>query len=92
MGDGLDQALAGAEAVVDVTNAGNPALAREFFGMATERLLAAERRRRKASRGPVHSRRGSRRERQSLRRQKTSGGARRNQPGPVDHPSRHPVS
>lgn len=36
-GEGLAQAMAGAEAVVDVTNAGDPALAREFFGMATER-------------------------------------------------------
>lgn len=43
-GEGLAQALDEADAVVDVTNAGDPAVAREFFGTATERLLAAERR------------------------------------------------
>lgn len=43
-GEGLDEALAGAEVVVDVTN--SPAfeaeVAEPFFGVSTERLLAAE--------------------------------------------------
>jgi uncharacterized protein YbjT (DUF2867 family) len=45
-GAGLDGALAGVEAVVDVTNttATDPAAAREFFGTTTGHLLAAERR------------------------------------------------
>jgi uncharacterized protein YbjT (DUF2867 family) len=43
-GEGLDDALAGAEAAVDVTNAAawDPEGAREAFGAMTERLLAAE--------------------------------------------------
>jgi uncharacterized protein YbjT (DUF2867 family) len=45
-GAGLDEALAGVESVVDVTNttATVPAAAQEFFGTTTGRLLAAERR------------------------------------------------
>jgi uncharacterized protein YbjT (DUF2867 family) len=45
-GAGLDEALAGVESLVDVTNstATDPAAAREFFGTTTERLLAAEQR------------------------------------------------
>ena len=45
-GEGLDEALTGVEAVVDVTNspAADAAGARAFFGAATERLLAAEQR------------------------------------------------
>jgi uncharacterized protein YbjT (DUF2867 family) len=45
-GEGLDEALAGVEAVVDVTNpwATTPEEAREVFGGATERLLEAGRR------------------------------------------------
>jgi len=45
-GAGLDAALAGADAVVDVTNApaGDAAAAEEMFGRMTEHLLAAERR------------------------------------------------
>jgi uncharacterized protein YbjT (DUF2867 family) len=45
-GAGLDQALAGVESVVDVTNttAVDPGAAREFFGTTTGRLLAAEQR------------------------------------------------
>jgi uncharacterized protein YbjT (DUF2867 family) len=43
-GEGLDDALAGAEAVIDVTNADawDPEGARAAFGAMTERLLAAE--------------------------------------------------
>ncbi len=45
-GAGLDDALAGVEAVVDVTNtaATDPSAAREFFATITGRLLDAERR------------------------------------------------
>lgn len=45
-GDGLDQALAGVEAVIDVTNStdSDPDKVRAFFGAATGNLLAAERR------------------------------------------------
>lgn len=45
-GDGLDQALAGVEAVIDVTNStdSDPDKVRAFFGAATVNLLAAERR------------------------------------------------
>jgi len=45
-GDGLDQALAGVEAVIDVTNStdSDPDEVRAFFGAATGNLLAAERR------------------------------------------------
>jgi len=45
-GDGLDQALAGVEAVIDVTNSTDsvPDKVRAFFGAATGNLLAAERR------------------------------------------------
>ncbi|MET8381928.1 NAD(P)H-binding protein [Streptosporangium canum] len=45
-GDGLDDALAGVEAVVDVTNgpAAGPAEAVAYFGTATRNLLAAEER------------------------------------------------
>ncbi|MGH3089387.1 MAG: SDR family oxidoreductase [Rubrobacteraceae bacterium] len=45
-GAGLDGALAGVEAVIDVTNktATDPDVAREFFGATTGQLLAAERR------------------------------------------------
>jgi uncharacterized protein YbjT (DUF2867 family) len=45
-GAGLDEALAGADAVVDVTNTAAPdaAAARDFFGATTANLLAAERR------------------------------------------------
>lgn len=42
-GDGLDAALAGVEAVIDVTNAAGPG-ARAFFEATTARLLEAERR------------------------------------------------
>lgn len=43
-GSGLDEALAGVDAVVDVTNTPetDPAAARAFFGSVTEHLLAAE--------------------------------------------------
>ena len=45
-GAGLDRALAGVEAVVDVTNTADtdPTTTREFFGNTTEHLLAAEQR------------------------------------------------
>lgn len=45
-GDGLDQALAGVQAVVDVTNVqgADPVAVREGFATATRNLLAAERR------------------------------------------------
>lgn len=45
-GEGLDEALAGVEAVVDVTNTPetDAAAAREFFGTTTGQLLAAEQR------------------------------------------------
>jgi uncharacterized protein YbjT (DUF2867 family) len=45
-GAGLDEALAGVESVVDVTNttATDPAAAREFFSTTPEHLLAAEQR------------------------------------------------
>lgn len=45
-GAGLDDALAGVDAVIDVTstNAIDPATAEQFFGTATQNLLAAEQR------------------------------------------------